>query len=118
LIQTHGESELPASELLNLLQLDAVCQLDGSGVEQLEKLADDSDAEIWDQHGDQLLQTVVEVDGLADRRAAVGQPDLVSLDVAVRTPEDQIGVEDWSEFSLRPELGQYVLPPFVMKTLT
>jgi hypothetical protein len=41
----------------------------------------------------------------------------VSLDAAVRTPEDQIGVEDWSGFSLRPELCQYVLPPFVVYTL-
>ena len=108
---------MSAAKLLDLLQLDAVCQLDGSGVEQLEELADHSDAEIWDQHGDELLQTVADVDGLADRRAAVGQPDLVSLDAAVRTPEDQIGVEDWSGFSLTPELRQYVLPPFVVKTL-
>jgi hypothetical protein len=114
LIQTHGESELSAPELLDLFQLDAVCQLDGSGVEQLEELADDSDAEIWDQNGDELLQTVADVDSLAHRRAAVGQPDFVSLDVAVRTPEDQIGVEDWSGFVLGPELRQYILPPFVV----
>ena len=118
LVETHRESELSAAEFFDLLKLDAVSHLDRSGVEQLQKFSDDSDAEVWNQNGDELLQTVVEVvESFADGGAAVGQPDLVSLDAAIRTLEDQIGVVDRSGFGHGPEFGQNVLTPFVLQTL-
>jgi hypothetical protein len=117
LIKTHRKTKLPASEFLDLLQFDAVRQFDRSGVEQLEKFSDYAYAEIRNQYGDELFQAVVNVEEcFAEGGAAVGEPDFVSLDAAVRTLEDQIGVVDRSGFGLRPEFRQKILSPFHLKS--
>jgi len=100
LVETHGQAELLAAELFDLFQLYIIGQLNGTSIKKLQEFSDNSDAEIWNHNGDELLQTGVDVhDSLLEDRAAAAEPDLVSLNGAVAALEDEVGVKN--RFSVR-----------------